>query len=135
MSSHSLRPSIYLLSPYKLAFHNSPAWQIVSRIKPVTSGDFLYSHVICNMSIKESREPYQYTNFKHSQLISELIIENHIIVHLVFEYGRRLNSTVSNHSNNRKFFRMPRWFWQYLFHMQYEQERVEIDLSILEIQT
>ena len=54
MSSHSLRPSIYLLSPSKLAFHYSPAWEIVSRIMPVTSGDFSYSYFTCNMSIKES---------------------------------------------------------------------------------
>ena len=54
MSSHSLRPSIYLLSPYKLAFHCSPAWEIVSRIMPVTSGDFSYSYFTCNMSFKES---------------------------------------------------------------------------------
>ena len=40
ISSHSLRPSIYLLLPYKIAFHYSPAWEIASRIKQVTSGDF-----------------------------------------------------------------------------------------------
>ena len=45
---------------------------------------------------------------------------------LFFEHGRRLNSTVSNHANNRKFGRMLRWFWMYLFHMQYEHEGVEI---------
>ena len=39
MSSHSLPPSIYPLSPSKLAFHYSPAREIVSRIKPVTSVD------------------------------------------------------------------------------------------------
>ena len=55
ISSHSLRPSISLLLPYKIAFHYRPAWEIVSRIKQVTSGDFLYSYFICNMSIKESR--------------------------------------------------------------------------------
>ena len=45
---------------------------------------------------------------------------------LLFEHGRRLNSPVSNHTTNRKFGRMLRWFWQYLFHMQYEHEGVEI---------
>ena len=49
----------------------------------------------------------------------------------LFEYGRRLNSTVSNHANNKKFGRMLRWFWQYLFHMQYEHEGVEIAISVL----
>ena len=40
MSSHSLRPSIYLLSPYKLAFHYSPAWQIASQVMRVNWSDF-----------------------------------------------------------------------------------------------
>ena len=40
ISSHALRPFIYLLSPTILAFHYSPACEIVSRIKPVISGDF-----------------------------------------------------------------------------------------------
>ena len=39
MSSHSQRPSIYLLSPSKLATHCSPDLDIASRIKPVISGD------------------------------------------------------------------------------------------------
>ena len=38
--SHSLRPSIYLFSASKLAFHYSPACEIVFRIHPVTSGEF-----------------------------------------------------------------------------------------------
>ena len=50
---------------------------------PVTSGDFLYNYFIYNMSIQESKQPYQYTLFKHSQLITESISENYIIVHLV----------------------------------------------------
>ena len=40
ISSHSLRPSIYLLSASKLVFRYSPAWEIVIRIKTFTSGDF-----------------------------------------------------------------------------------------------
>ena len=43
-----------------------------------------------------------------------------------FKHGRQLNSTVSNHANNMIFGRMLRRFWKYLFHMQYEHERVEI---------
>ena len=54
---------------------------------------------------------------------------------LLFEHGRRLNSTVSNHANNRKFGRMLRWCWKYLFHMQSEHEGVEIAISIFEFQT
>ena len=50
---------------------------------------------------------------------------------LLFEHGWRLNSTVYNHKNNRKFGRMRRWFRQHLFHMQYEHGGVEITLSIL----
>ena len=68
ISSHSQRPSIYLLLPYKIAFHYSTAWDIVSRIKQVTSGDFLYSYFICNMSIKESRYPHEYSHFKHRSI-------------------------------------------------------------------
>ena len=33
--------------------------------------------------MKKSQYPYQYTNFKHSQLIAEWINENVIIAHLV----------------------------------------------------
>ena len=57
ISLHSLRPSIYLLSPSKLAFHCSSELEIVeivSRIKPVRSGDVLYIFIY-NISIKESR--------------------------------------------------------------------------------
>ena len=45
---------------------------------------------------------------------------------LFFERGKRLNSTVSNHGNNRKFGKMLRWFWQYPFHMQHDHDGVEI---------
>ena len=82
-SSHSLRPAIYLLLPYKIAFHYRPAWKFVFRIKQVTSGNFLYSYFICNMSIKESRKPGEYTHFKYSQMIAESISENCIIVYFV----------------------------------------------------
>ena len=54
---------------------------------------------------------------------------------LLFGHGRRLNPVVSNHAINRKFGRMLRWFWHYQFHMQYEHEGVEMELSILEFQT
>ena len=53
--SQALRLSINQISPYKLAFHYSPAWKIVSRIMPVTRGDFLYNYFICNISTKDSR--------------------------------------------------------------------------------
>ena len=126
ISSHSLRPSICLLSSSKLAFHYSPALEIAFRINTVTSGDCLYSYIICNMSINESRQPYQYKHFKHSQLISESIIETTSSYILSFEHGIQLNSTISSHANNRKFGGMLRRFWQYLFHMQYEHQGVEI---------
>ena len=45
--------------------------------------DFASIYYMCNMSMKESRLPYQYTNSKHSQLIVETISENRIIIHLV----------------------------------------------------
>ena len=45
MPSNSLRPSIYLLSPFKLAVHCRFVWDIASRIKPVISGDVLYIYL------------------------------------------------------------------------------------------
>ena len=54
---------------------------------------------------------------------------------LPYTNGRQLNSTVSNHANNRKFGRMLRRFWHQLFHMRYDHEGVEISISILEFQT
>ena len=45
--------------------------------------DFGSIHFIWNISMKEWRQPYQYSNSKHSQLIAESISENRIIVHLV----------------------------------------------------
>ena len=55
---------------------------------------------------------------------------------LSFGHGRRLNSTVSKHANNRKLDRQfRRWFRQYLFHMRYEHEGVEITLSTLYSET
>ena len=44
---------------------------------------FVTIYYICNMSMKESRLPYQYTNSIHSQLIGKSISENRIIVQLV----------------------------------------------------
>ena len=51
ISSYSLHLTIHLFSQSKLAFHNSPACEIVSRIMPVTNGEFLYSYFICNIII------------------------------------------------------------------------------------
>ena len=45
--------------------------------------DFGAIYFICNMSMKEWRYPYQYTNSKFRQLIVESNSENRIIVHLV----------------------------------------------------
>ena len=75
IAPHSLRPSIFLLSPSKLAFHYSFAWEIFSCIMPVTSANFLYNYSKCNLSIKESRYPYRYTHFRHSQMTSASINE------------------------------------------------------------
>ena len=135
MSSHSLRQSIYLLSPYQLAFHYSPAWEIVSLIKQVTSGDFLYSYFIC---IRVSRSRDSPVNIHTSNIVnwyqnrSLKTISSYI---LWFEHSRRLNSIVSNHANNGKFGRMQRWFWHHLLYIQYEHEGVKIAISILEFQT
>ena len=98
----------------------------------VTSGGFLYSYLICNMSTKECVSPVNtytsnivnwYRN-RPSKPTSSYI--------MLFRHGRRFNWVVSNHAINRQFVRILRWFWQYLFHMPYEYEFVEIDLSILE---
>ena len=105
------------------------------RIKPVTRGDFLYNYVICNMSIKESRKRYQYTHFNIVNWYrnrSSITTYSYI---LLSEHCRRFNSTVSNLVNNRIFWRILRWFWRYLFHMQYQHEGVEIALSLQEFQT
>ena len=64
--------------------------------------------------------------------ISAKTTSSHI---LSFEHSRRLSSTVSNLANNKKFGRMMWWFWQYMFHMQYMQVRVEIAISIREFPT
>ena len=54
---------------------------------------------------------------------------------MLFGNGRRLNSTVCNHTNNVKLGSILRWFCHYLFHMQCEHEGVEIILSILDSET
>ena len=59
-----------------------------SRIVPVTTDDFLYIYFTCNVSITESREPYQYTKFKYSHITSEPISKISIVVYLVV-YTRR----------------------------------------------
>ena len=46
--------------------------------------DFRGIHFICNMSMKESRKPYQYPNPKHIKLIAKSINENYIIVLLLW---------------------------------------------------
>ena len=126
MSTHSLRPSIYLLSPSKLAFHNSAAWEIVFRIKSVTVVNF---YIAISYAIWVSRSLDSHFNIHTSNIVNwyrnrtSKTTSSYI---LLFEHGRRLNSTVSNHANNRKFGRMLRWFWQCLFHMEYEHERVEL---------
>ena len=125
MSSHSLRLSIHLLSLPKLALHYSPAWEIIFCIKPVTSGDF---DIAISYTIWVSRRLDSPINIHTSNIVnwygnrSSKTTSSYI---LLFEHGKRLNSSVSNHANNGKFGRMPQWFWQYLFNMQYEHEWVE----------
>ena len=97
--------------------------------------DFWSINFICNIRMNVSRLPYQYSNSEHSQLISASISQNCIIVHLLVEHCRRPNSSVSNQANNRQFGRILRWFWQYLFYIQYEHEGAKIALSIHEFQT
>ena len=93
ISSNSLRPSIYLFSPSKLAFHYSPAWDIVSHIMPVTSDGF---HITISYSIWVSKIRDSHTH-THTQNIvnwyrnrSTKTISSYI---LLFEHGRRMNST------------------------------------------
>ena len=83
MSSYYLSTSTSLLLPSKLAFHYCPASKIVPHIMQVNSSDFLYNYFICNMSMKEQRQPYQYSNFKYSQLITKSISDNFVIVCLI----------------------------------------------------
>ena len=53
---------------------------------------------VCIMRMKESRQPYQYRKFKNSKLIRKLITEKYIMYILSLGHGRRMNSTVSNHT-------------------------------------
>ena len=135
ISSHSLRPSIYLLLPYKIAFHYSPAWEIDSRIKKVTSGDF---YIAISYAIWVSRSRDRPMNRHTSNIVNwyqNRSLKTVSSCILLFEHSRRLNSIVSNHANNRKFGIMLRWFWHHLLYMQYEHEGVKIAISILEFQT
>ena len=126
MSSRSLRPSIYLLSPSKIALHYSPEWEIVFRIKPVTSDDF---YIAISYLIWVSKNLDSPINIHTSNIVnwyrnrSSKSTSSYI---LLFVHGKRLNSRVSNHANNGTFGRMLRWFWQYLIHMLYEHEWVDI---------
>ena len=136
ISSHCLRLTIYLFSPSTLAFHYITACEIISRIMPVTKGDFLYMFISYAIWVYRSRESHLkkhtsnivnwYENRSSKTLLSDI---------LWFEHGGRLNSSVSYHASNRKFGRMQRWFCQYLSHMQYEHEWIEISISIHEFQT
>ena len=72
-----------LLSPCKLVFQYIPASEIVEHIVQISSSDFWYYYFLCNMTMKDSRQPYQYTHFKHNQLITDSTSENVITVHLV----------------------------------------------------
>ena len=55
--SNSLRSSLSLLSPSKLAFQYSPVSEIVPHIMQVNSSDFLYNYFIRNMTMKEWDTP------------------------------------------------------------------------------
>ena len=117
---------IYILSPSKLAIHYSLAWDIVFRIKPVTSGDF---YIAISYAIWVSRSLDSPINIHTTNIAnwyrnrSPKTTSSYI---LLFEHSRQLNSTVSNHANIRKFGRILRRFWQYLFRMQYQYEGVKI---------
>ena len=135
ISSHSLRPSTYILSSSELALHYSPAWEIVFRIKPVISGDF---YIAISYAVWVTRSRDSPVNIHTSNIVnwyqnrSLKTISSHI---LLFEHRRRLNSTVYNHANNRKFGRMLWRFWNHLLYMQYEHKGVKIAISIHEFQT
>ena len=136
ISSRSLRPSIYLLLPYKIAFHYSPAWEIVSHIKQVTSGDVIYISISYAISVERSRDsPVDIHTSNIVNWYQNRSLKTMSSYILLFEHRRRFNSIASSHANNRKFSRMLRWFWHHLLYMQYEHEGVKITISILEFQT
>ena len=133
-SSHSLRPSIYLLLPYKIAFHYSPAWESPASSKlPVVIFYIAIWYAIWVSRSRDSPVNIHTSNIGNWYQNRPLkTISSYI---LLFEHSRRLNSIVSNHANNRKFGRMLRWFWHHLLYMQYEHEGVKIAISIHEFQT
>ena len=73
---------IYIIAVQK-AIQYSPASEIVPHIMQVNSSDFWYNYFICNTTMNETRQPFQYTHFKHSQLIAESNSEYLIILYLV----------------------------------------------------
>ena len=79
----TLRSSMSLLLRFKLPFQHNRASRIVEHIMQVNSSDFWYTYFICNMAMKDSRKHYQYTQFRHNQLIPESTSENVTIVHVV----------------------------------------------------
>ena len=133
--SHSVLPSIWLLSPSTLAFHYSSAWEIVFRMIPVISDDFCItiSYVIWVSRSRDSPINIQTSNIVDWHRNRSLKIASSYIS--LFEHGQRLNSTVSYHANNRKFGRMLRWLWQNPFDMKCEHDGVDATLSIIESQT
>ena len=102
ISSHSLRQSIYLLLPYKIAFHYSPAWEIVSRIKQVTSGDF-YLAILYAIWVWRSRDSHINTRIpKIANWHRNRIAKTASPYISLFGHGRRLNSIVSDHAKQWK---------------------------------
>ena len=124
------------ISRSNLTFHNSAAWEIVSRIMPVTSGDF---YITISYALWVYRSGDSHINTHTSNIVNWYRngcakLYYRISRCLLFKHGRRLNSTVSNNANNMKVIKTLLWLWQYLFRMQYEHEGVEITLSVLDFQ-
>ena len=113
ISAHSLRPSIYLLSPSKLALHDSPAWEICFPHQDNYQWGIFY--IAISYAIWVSRRLDNPINIHTSNIFNwyrnrtSKITSSYI---LLVENGGRLNSTVSNHGNNRKFGKRLRWFLQ-----------------------
>ena len=60
--------------------------------------DFGDSYFVYNMSMKESRQPYQCPYFQHNQLKSESMSENFTIAHLIVWTRQTIEFNVSNHA-------------------------------------
>ena len=98
ISSHSLCPIIHLLCPSKLTFHDSPAWEMVSRILPVTSGDFFIE--LIHIWYEYQGDEIALSTYNVSYIVNwyrNRSVKTSSSYILLFGHGRQLNSTVSNH--------------------------------------